>query len=50
MTVVEELTLQGAGCGKTARPVLKRGLPRKGQVYSTSITAGRKIEPAYRHT
>ena len=36
MTVVEKLTLQGAGCGKAARPVLKRGLPRKGQVYSTT--------------
>ena len=26
--------LQGVGCGKIARPVLSRGVPRKGHIYS----------------
>ena len=34
------LTLRGAGCGKAARPVLKRGLSRKGQVYSNVTIHG----------
>lgn len=40
MTVVEQSALQRTGCGKAARPVLQRGLPHKGQVYSTIRSNG----------
>ncbi len=35
MIVVEQSTLQRAGCGKAARPDLKRGMGSNPHIYST---------------